>query len=145
VGSGDRIIVLTLPFLIVGGLLNWAYPEEFAVGGPSTTLRVISILVLIPGVAIWIWSALLILTKVSRGELITTGPFSLVRHPLYTDVALLVLPWVGFLLNTWLGALVGIALYIGSRLYAPEEEEALAKRFGARWDAYVDTVKFPWL
>jgi protein-S-isoprenylcysteine O-methyltransferase Ste14 len=145
VGSGDKIIVFTLPFLIVGGLLNWAYPEEFAVGGPSTILQVISTLVLIPGVAIWIWSALLILTKVPRGELITTGPFSLVRHPLYTDVALLVLPWVGFLLNTWLGALVGIALYIGSRLYATEEEEALSKRFGASWDAYVDTVKFPWL
>ena len=105
----------------------------------------VSILILIPGVIVWIWSVVLILAKVPRGQLITSGPFSLVRHPLYTDVALLVLPWVGFLLDSWLGALVGIALYIGSRLYAPDEEEALAGRFGARWDAYVDTVKFPWL
>ena len=60
----------------------------------------------------------LILAKVPHGQLITSGPFSLVRHPLYTDVALLVLPWVGFLLDSWLGALVGIALYIDQAVRA---------------------------
>lgn len=35
------------------------------------------------------------------------------KHPLYTAVALLVLPWLGFLLNTWLGALVGVVPYNG--------------------------------
>jgi protein-S-isoprenylcysteine O-methyltransferase Ste14 len=145
VGSGDRIALLALPFLIVGGLLNWAYPELFSVGGPPNGLRTASFLVLIPGVIIWLWSALLIVTKVPRGELITSGPFSLVRHPLYTDVALLVLPWVGFLLDTWLGAVLGIVVYLGCRRYAPLEEDLLARKFGRRWDAYVDSVRLPWL
>ena len=35
VGSGDRIALLTLPFLLVGLLLNLAYPSWFEVGGPS--------------------------------------------------------------------------------------------------------------
>ena len=35
---------------------------------------------------------------------------SWMKHPLYTIVALLVLPWIGFLLNTWLGALIGSPL-----------------------------------
>jgi hypothetical protein len=47
------------------------------------------------GVTVWAWSAMLIVTKVPRKELITEGPYSLVRHPLYTGVALLVLPWAG--------------------------------------------------
>ena len=72
-------------------------------------------------------------------------PFSLVKHPLYTGVAFLVLPWAGFLLNTWLGALVGIALYVGSRLFAPEEERGLSKAFGAAWDEYCRKVRLPWL
>jgi protein-S-isoprenylcysteine O-methyltransferase Ste14 len=145
VGSGDRIALFTLPFLIVGLILNVAYPSLFDVGGPSNVLRVVSIVVLVPGVAVWLWSIILILTKVPNGELITSGPYSLVKHPLYTSVALLVLPWIGFLLNTWLGALIGVVLYIGSRKFAPTEEAELSKTFGTSWDEYANTVKIPWL
>jgi protein-S-isoprenylcysteine O-methyltransferase Ste14 len=145
VGSGDKIALFTLPFLIIGLILNAAYPSLFDVGGPSNVLRVVSIVVLIPGVALWLWSVILILTKVPKGDLITTGPYSLVKHPLYTSVALFVLPWIGFLLNTWLGALIGIVLYLGSRIFAPTEEAELSKAFGDSWDEYFNTVKIRWL
>lgn len=145
VGSGDKIGLFALPFLVVGLILNIAYPSLFDVGGPPAALRVVSVVLLIAGVALWAWSALLIVSKVPRGELITGGPFALVKHPLYTSVALLVLPWIGFLFNTWLGALVGTVVYVGSRLYAPAEETALSATFGVRWAAYEDAVKMPWL
>ena len=145
VGSGDRIILGTLPAAVVGVILNVAYPSFFEVGGPSDALREFSLVVLIPGVTIWLWSAVLILRKVPRGELITVGPFAIVKHPLYTSVALLVLPWVGFLANTWLGALIGIVLYVVSRRVAPEEEARLAETFGHAWAEYCDAVKLPWL
>lgn len=145
VGSGDKIGLLTLPFLIVGSILNVAYPSFFDVGGPSDALRTVSIVVLIPGITIWIWSVVLILTRVPRGELITSGPYALVMHPLYTGVALLVLPWVGFLIDTWLGAVIGIVLYVGSRMFAGEEEAVLSETFGAAWDEYRSSVKIPWL
>ena len=145
VGSGDIIMLLTLPFLIIGLILNIMFPSFFSVGGPPTALKVISIIVLIPGVTLWLWSVALVLTKVPKKELITTGPYSLVKHPLYTSVALLVLPWIGFLLNTWLGVLIGLVLYVGSRIFAPEEEEVLSKTFGTTWDEYCHKVKIPWL
>ena len=145
VGSGDRIGLFTLPFLVVGLILNVVYPSMFDVGGPPNALRVVSIAVLAVGVVIWAWSVMLIVTRVPRGQLITTGPYAWVRHPLYTAVALLVLPWLGFLLNTWLGALIGVVVYIGSRLFAPAEEVALAKTFGAAWTHYARAVRVPWL
>jgi protein-S-isoprenylcysteine O-methyltransferase Ste14 len=145
VGSGDRIGTLTLPFLIVGVILNIMFPSLFSVGGPSSALEWISILMLIPGVTIWIWSVVLILTKVPQGELITTGPYSLVKHPLYTGVAFLVLPWLGFLFNTWFGVVIGIVLYIASRLFSPEEEKTLSQAFGTTWDEYCHKVAIPWL
>ena len=145
VGNGRKIGLLTLPFLVVGILLNILFPSVFSVGGPPTFLIVICAVVLIPGVVIWIWSVALILIKVPKKELITTGPYALMKHPLYTGVALLVLPWVGFLLNTWLGALIGIVIYIGSRLYSPEEETILSKIFGAAWDEYSNKVMIPWI
>jgi protein-S-isoprenylcysteine O-methyltransferase Ste14 len=121
VGSGDKISLLTLPFLLIGLALNIRNPSLFSVGGPPIALKVVSIVVLIAGIVIWLWSVALILTKVPRHELITHGPYSLVKHPIYTGVALLVLPWIGFLLNSWLGVVIGLVLYVGSRLFAPEE------------------------
>ncbi len=145
VGSGDQIILAVLPFGVAGVILNLAFPSAFAVGGPSPALRAASIVVLAAGLAMWAWSVLLILTRVPRGELITGGPFALVRHPLYTAVALLVLPAGGFLLNTWLGAALGLVLYVAARRFEPAEETALARTFGARWDAYANAVKIHWL
>lgn len=145
VGSGDKIGLLLLPFLIAGLILNIMFPSVFAVGGPSIVLKTISLIILIPGIIVWMWSVVLILTKASKKELISNGPYSLVKHPLYTGVAFLVLPWIGFLLDTWLGFLIGIVLYTGSRMFAPEEEVLLSKTFGAAWDDYCRNVRIPWL
>ena len=145
VGSGDRVGLFALPFLAIGLILNIAYPSWFGVGGPSNALRAISIAALIPGVVIWAWSVVLIVRRVPRGELITSGPYAWVKHPLYTDVALLVLPWLGFLLDTWLGVVLGAALYVGSRRFAPAEEAELAETFGPAWDEYCRRVKMSWL
>jgi protein-S-isoprenylcysteine O-methyltransferase Ste14 len=145
VGSGEKIGLVTLPILVIGVALNLAFPSFFSVGGPPDALRVVSIAVLVVGVVVWAWSAALILTRVPRKQLITSGPFALVRHPLYTGVALLVLPWIGFLLNTWLGLLIGLVVYGASRWFAPREEDTLAQAFGPAWDAYRTGVKIPWL
>lgn len=145
VGSGDRIAAFVLPFLLAGTTLDTVFPAVFSVGGPPLWLRAVSAFALAVGVVMWAWSVLLILTKVRAGELVTTGPYSLVRHPLYMSVALLVLPWLGFLLDSWLGAVIGASLYAGSRLFAPAEDAELADQFGPAWDAYCRHVKVPWL
>ncbi|HUL83886.1 MAG TPA: isoprenylcysteine carboxylmethyltransferase family protein [Actinomycetota bacterium] len=145
VGSGDRIALRTLPFAVVGVIATLAYPSLFDVGGPGPALRALSIAALIVGVAIWAWSVVLILEEVPKGHLITRGPFAVVKHPLYTSVSLLVLPSIGFLLDTWVGALIGIVMYIATRRFAPDEEEELSARFGEGWARYRDDVKIPWL
>lgn len=145
VGSGDKIGLFTLPFLLLGVILNVKKPSFFRVGSPPVFLKVLALLMLLPGVTLWLWSVILIVTRVPQNKLITTGPYALVKHPLYTSVALLVLPSIGLLLNTWLGGVIGITLYVGSRLFAPEEEELLSKTFGPKWEEYREQVKIPWL
>lgn len=144
-GRADKIGFLVLPFIIVGLILNIIFPSEFSVDGPSTPLVIASIVVLVPGLINWVWCVVLILTRVPRKELITGGPYAVVKHPLYVGMALLVLPWVGFLLNSWLGLLLGIVLYIGTRLFARGEEVILAKAFGTQWEEYCKKVLLPWL
>ena len=145
VGSGRQIGLFTLPFLVAGLILNLFFPDLFTVGGPSTFLTWVSIIMLIPGILAWFWSVYLILTKIPRNELITNGPYSIMKHPLYTSVALLVIPWVGLLCNTWLGILIGTVVYIGSRIYSQEEERILAKIFEADWGNYCGKVLIKWL
>src|SRR6188768_3835405 len=112
VGSGDRIALFALPFVIGGVVIHIANPALFAVDATSGPIRTVAIFVLTIGVLTWAWSVGLILSRVSKGELITSGPYAVVRHPLYTSVGLLVLPAVGVLLGTWLGVLIGAAVYI---------------------------------
>ena len=138
-------MLFTLPFVALGVMANVMSPSLFDLGGPSGVLEGIAIGLLALGVAIWAWSVLLILTTVPGKTLITTGPFAVVRHPLYTGVSLLVLPAAGVLLNTWLGAAIGIVMYTASRIFSREEEKGLSEMFGVRWDAYRKQVKIPWL
>jgi protein-S-isoprenylcysteine O-methyltransferase Ste14 len=145
VGSGDRIMLATLPVVVGGVLLNVVFPSFFAVGGPPPVLAGVSIAVSLAGVTIWLWSVGLILRKVPRGELITTGPFALMKHPIYTSVALFVVPWVGFLLNTWIGVAIGVAMCLAARRFAPDEEAELAERFGGAWEDYRGRVLITWL
>jgi protein-S-isoprenylcysteine O-methyltransferase Ste14 len=145
VGSGDRIMVVTLPVVVVGLALNLANPALFRVGGPPTWLLALSIVVLLAGLVMWAWSAALILRDVPRGRLITGGPFALVKHPLYTGVALFVVPWAGFLLDTWLGVVIGAVMYVAMRAFAPAEEAELSRTFGAAWRDYAARVRLQWL
>ncbi len=145
IGSGDKIMLIAGPVLVVGLVLNFLFPAWFRVGGPPLWLQVISGVIVVPGLILWLWSVYLILTEVPRHKLITHGPYALVKHPLYTSVALLVLPGVGFLLNSWLGLLVGLVLYAASRLYSPAEDQALARVFGRKWEQYNQKVLVRWL
>ena len=70
--------MLTLPCLIIGLILNILFSSLFHVGGPTIPLMAISIVILILGVAIWVWSVILILARVTKRDLITSRPYSLV-------------------------------------------------------------------
>jgi len=145
VGSGRKIGLFTLPFLIVGTPLNIMFPEVFMVNDTSGLIFWISLLFLLIGFINWIWTVVLIVIKIPRKQLIITGPYAIVKHPLYVGVAFLILPWAGFMLNTWLGVVLGIVVYIGSRIFSPEEEQLLSKVFGMEWDKYSKKVMLPWV
>ncbi len=144
-GSGRKIGLLTLPFALAGVLANILWPSVFSLGGPLLAVKAIAVLVTAVGVTGWAWSVALMLTKIPKKELMTTGPYRVAKHPLYTSISLLVLPWAGVLCNSWLGFLLGGIFYAGRRRYAPEEERLLEQRFGKAWEAYKSRVLLPWL
>lgn len=144
VGSGDRIMSLTLPFIVVGVAANILWPGVFALGFGRGGL-IAGIVLLVIGVPIWFTGVGQVLVNVPKKKLITTGPFAVLLHPMYTSVALLVLPGVGLLFDSWVGAAIGVALYVSSKIFAPREDQVLAKVFPTEYAAYRKRVLIPWL
>lgn len=144
VGAGDRIMALTLPFAVAGLAANILWPSAFrmGLGAPGTILGLVLV---VTGVPLWLTAVAQILRDVPKGKLITGGPFRLMLHPIYTSVALLVIPGCGLFFDSWLGFALGAVLYLASRIFAPAEERDLARRFPEDYPAYRKRVLLPWL
>lgn len=74
------------------------------------------------------------------GPLITSGPFAVVRNPLYLGNVLL---WVGFALTArlvWLAPIVALLLLVEYHLIVRWEETRLASRYGAAYRDYMARV-----
>ena len=145
IGIGNKTSKIIFPILIIGIIINILFPAYFSIGATSSFVLIISTLVLIIGLVNCIWAQILIFINVPKHKLITSGPFSIVKHPLYTGACLLVVPSVGLMLNTWLGVVIGITLFIILRVYAREEEQKMSNMFGDVWTEYTKKVKIPWL
>jgi protein-S-isoprenylcysteine O-methyltransferase Ste14 len=69
-------------------------------------------------------------------ELIRTGPYAIVRHPVYASLLLMMLA-TGLLFARWPLLLLGIALYIaGTEIRIHAEERLLRSRFGVEFEEY---------
>ncbi len=137
-------MVCTLPFAIVGIAANVLDPQLFRLGLGTIGVVAGSALLLV-GVPIWLTSVVQILVHVPRHQLITGGPFAVVLHPLYTSVALLVIPGLGLVLDTWLGCTLGLILYVFSRMFSRREEQELEDAFAEEYASYRESVLLPCL
>ena len=84
------------------------------------------------------WSALI---QVKEGhELIQTGPYAVVRHPIYSGLMLATLGTA--IAYGELGGFLGFAMVVGAWGYKSRlEEAAMAEQFGAQYGKYRSHVK----
>ena len=144
VGTGDKIMGFTLPFALVGIILNVVHPQWFTMNTGLTGIIIGSVL-LVLGIPFWLISVVQMVRYVPQNKLITKGPFLLVQHPIYTSVALLVIPGLTFVFDTWVGLLIGIILYGISRIFRGQEEKKLEGLFAEEYEAYRSKIFIPWL
>jgi protein-S-isoprenylcysteine O-methyltransferase Ste14 len=84
------------------------------------------------------WSA--IVTLKQDHELVTTGPYALVRHPIYTGLLLGFLGWA-IAVDRWRGPLAVAIVFVALLRKYRLEERWMRERFGAAYDAYRSRVK----
>ena len=72
--------------------------------------------------------------------LVKTGPYAIVRHPIYASLLAALLCTL-LLLTRWQWIAISLALFIcGTEIRVRSEEQLLAERFGAEFEAYGKTV-----
>ena len=84
------------------------------------------------------WSAIVTLKK--DHELVTTGPYALVRHPIYTGLLLGFLGWA-VAVDRWRGVLAVAIVFLAILRKYRLEERWMRERFGVAYDAYRARVK----
>ena len=123
------------------------YPLNVFFIPPSVTVALVSAAVCICGLAFTAWARLTLgrnwsarVTLKADHELVQRGPYSLVRHPIYTGIFAMALGSV--LLIGRLGAFAGYVLFIiGFWIKAGSEEALMLQQFPAEYAAYRQRTK----
>jgi protein-S-isoprenylcysteine O-methyltransferase Ste14 len=140
IGQGGKIILFTLPALIAAILAHIYFPQIAALPAGLSFLRPVGYILLLPGLILWGTAIYQLLTGFSKGKLVTTGAYGVVRNPIYSSVTFFVLPAVGLLTLTWVYFVPAIFLYAGVMIFIGVEEKQLTEAFGKQYVDYLARV-----
>ena len=134
---------IALPILIIEEMLRGKRPLS-ALPPDINAAATAGLILILAGMGIRIWAR----GHFVKGLIFQTGPYSIVRHPLYVGSFLML---IGFLLilNMWLLWVVLLPFYVVFyTLTVISEESGLKRRIGKDWEEYRRSVPalipMPW-
>ena len=140
VGQGGKIILFMLPALIAAICVHKYLPEVAALPESIRFIKPVGYLLLLPGLVLWARAVAQLLMGFSKGELVITGAYGVVRNPVYSSVTFFILPAVALMTLTWVYLIVSIFLYVGVMIFIGTEERQLTKAFGREYEVYLTKV-----
>jgi protein-S-isoprenylcysteine O-methyltransferase Ste14 len=140
VGQGGKIILFMLPSLIAALCVHKYLPNVAALPESIRFIKPLGYLLLLPGLALWGSAVVQLLMGFSKGKLVTTGAYGVVRNPIYSSVTFFILPAVALMTLTWVYLIVSVFLYISVRIFIGTEEKQLTNAFGRQYEAYLSRV-----
>jgi protein-S-isoprenylcysteine O-methyltransferase Ste14 len=137
----NRVVTIAGAVLLFGGPFAW--PRASLIWSIGTIAAVVLGLLMLSGFAFAWWARLHLgrfwsssITRKEGHQLIDTGPYALVRHPIYTGLIAAALATAAAE-ATWLALLGGALMALGFWLKAALEERFLSEELGvAAYDAY---------
>ena len=146
VGQGGKIILFMLPSLIAAIWVHTYLPQLAALPRSISFIKPVGYFLLVPGLILWGSAVIQLLVGFSKGELVTTGAYSIARNPIYSSATFFILPAVALMTLTWVYFVVSVFLYIGVMIFIGEEERQLTMAFGQEYEDYMKRVDrlIPW-
>lgn len=140
VGQGGKIILFMLPSLIAAILVHTYLPQIAALPERISFIKPVGYLLLLLGLILWGTAVIQLITGFSKGKLVTTGAYGLVRNPIYSSVTFFILPAVTLITLTWVYLVASVFLYAGVMIFIGKEEKQLTKAFGKVYEDYMARV-----
>jgi protein-S-isoprenylcysteine O-methyltransferase Ste14 len=140
VGQGGKIILFTLPSLIAAILVHAYLPQIAALPESISFIKPVGYLLLPLGLILWGTAVIQLMTGFSKGKLVTTGAYGVVRNPIYSSVTFFILPTAALLTLTWVYFVASVFLYVGVMIFIGKEEQQLTQAFGREYEDYIARV-----
>jgi protein-S-isoprenylcysteine O-methyltransferase Ste14 len=140
VGQGGKIILFMLPSLIAAIWVHKYLPNIASLPEGIRFIRPLGYLLLLPGLILWGSAVTQLLMGFSKGKLVTTGAYGVVRNPIYSSATFFILPAVALTTLTWVYLIVSVFLYVGVMIFIGTEERQLTKAFGREYQDYLTKV-----
>ena len=140
VGQGVKIILFTLPSLIAAIWIHMDLPNIAALPENMDFVRPLGYGLLFLGMILWGAAVVQLLTGFSKGRLVTTGAYGIVRNPIYSSATFFILPAVSLMTLTWVYFVAAVFLYAGVTIFIGKEEKQLKKAFGKEYEDYLERV-----
>jgi protein-S-isoprenylcysteine O-methyltransferase Ste14 len=137
IGQGGKIILFMLPSLIAAILVHVYLPQIAALPESISFIKPMGYVLLPLGLILWGTAVIQLMTGFSKGELVTTGAYRIVRNPIYSSVMFFILPAIALLTLTWVYFVPSVFLYIGVTIFIGEEEKQITIAFGKEYEDYL--------
>lgn len=138
-----RLVIIAL-VILSNVLLKGHRGQNLTVHNP--TLHVVGVSLFVAGLGLAVWARLYLgrnwgmpMTRRDEPELVTTGPYQLVRHPIYSGILLAMLGTALAITLYWFIAVVVLGVYF---VYsATVEEKIMAASFPGAYPSYRTKTK----
>ena len=140
-GIGLKMGIGSVGYFLIAGILTILFPELFLIKViDHFTLIKIGIVCLAIGIPMLIISALTVSVAFRKGELLTTGIYTLSRNPLYAAWILFTIPGLSLFFKSWLILGTALAMYVSFKMFVKEEYAYLKETFGQEYLDYEASV-----
>mgnify|MGYP006419727239 CR=1 FL=1 len=136
-GIGPRFGVPCIAYGLTAVLLTHRFPEVFMFPhGTYVASGIVGALLLSLGLVGYLMTIGWFLAANRKGALATTGPFRIVRHPLYATWLWLIFPGIALLCRSWLALGVVPVGFVAFKAFIKDEEDEVERRFGRDYEMY---------
>ncbi len=135
-GIGPRMLLSAVAYGLAAGAATHTWPDVCQLRWPPYAVFATAGWILLAlGVPMSLTAVISAMRAYHRDQLVTSGVFAVVRHPIYSAMIVLNLPGIAFLTRSWPLFLMPLVAYTVFKLLIHREDEYLERRFG---QAYLD-------